>query len=203
MLLPVVVCISGNGSNLQKLIDECHGKTIDIIAVVSDQPNVYGLGRATRAGIPALVWEQHKDQTRDEYCRSLITLIDGYSPKLVIFAGFMKIMTPNFVNTFTIVNIHPSLLPKFPGLDTHQRAIDWGETEHGITIHFVDAGVDTGPILWQAQCPIHPNDTAETLKERVHKLEHYWYPEIIDSLARQYDLTGDMSDVAVAGESHD
>ena len=182
--LPVVVMISGSGTNLQQIIDECHRETIEIKLVVSDQKEAFGVKRALLAGIPTIVHEQEKGQSRESYCESLIDVVESASPKLVILAGFMKILTPNFVNSFTIVNIHPALLPKFPGLHTHRRVLEAGDKEHGITIHFVDEGVDTGPIIHQVSMPILPDDTEETVEERIHQLEYYHYPRVIDHLAR-------------------
>lgn len=187
-MIPVVVFISGNGSNLQKLIDECHLKTIEIVCVISDEPDAYGLERARVANIGTLVARQLPSEDREAYSGRLADLTNVFSPELVIFAGFMKIMKPVFVNAFTIVNIHPSLLPKFPGLNTHQRALDAGETVHGITIHLVDEGVDTGRILHQAKCPIYPEDNAESLEHRVHHLEHLYYPKVIDELVLQIQM---------------
>ncbi len=187
-MISVVVMISGNGSNLQAIIDKCHGKSVNIEAVYSDEPQAYGLLRALNAGIPAITFEQ-TEESREKYCEELAESISFFEPKLIILAGFMKILTPNFVDRFKIVNIHPSLLPKYPGLHTHRRVLEAGELQHGITIHMVDHGVDTGPILHQAVTPVYSEDTEESLESRIHRLEHMWYPNIIDDLSFIIGLT--------------
>jgi len=178
--LPVVVLISGSGTNLQALIDgQLAGSLpIDIRAVISNRADAFGLQRAQRAGLTAQVLNHRDFPTREAYDAELLALIDGFAPGLVVLAGFMRILTPAFVKHFhgRLFNIHPSLLPKFPGLRTHQRAIDAGEREHGATVHFVTEELDGGPAVLQARVPVLPGDDAETLAARVLEQEHRIYP---------------------------
>jgi phosphoribosylglycinamide formyltransferase-1 len=178
--LRVVVLISGSGSNLQTLID---GKAagdlpIEIAAVISNKPDVQGLTRATKAGIPTLVLDHKTFSSREAFDRLLMTNIDAYMPGLVVLAGFMRILTPEFTQHYLgrMLNIHPSLLPRFQGLHTHQRAIDAGETRHGVTVHFVTAELDGGPACIQASVPILATDDAGLLAKRVQRQEHVIYP---------------------------
>jgi len=188
----IVVLISGNGSNLQALIDaEQRGELNGghIVAVFSNRADAHGLERARKAGIPAEVLS-HKDfPERAHYDAALMQHIDAYKPDLVVLAGFMRILTPAFVHHYAgkLINIHPSLLPKYPGMNTHARAIEAGETEHGATVHFVTEGVDEGPVILQGRVPVLPDDTSETLQQRVHAIEHKIYPEAVRRLcvARQ------------------
>ncbi|MEJ2612407.1 MAG: phosphoribosylglycinamide formyltransferase [Candidatus Thiodiazotropha sp.] len=177
--LAVVVLISGHGSNLQAIIDAAsNGLPIDIVAVISNRPNVYGLERAAQAGIETALL-QHKDfPDRDSFDQALVALIDHYTPELVILAGFMRILSADFVRHYTgrILNIHPSLLPKHRGLDTHQRALDSGDTLHGATVHFVTEELDGGPLISQAQVTVESSDNASTLAKRVLDKEHQLYP---------------------------
>ena len=178
--LPVVVLISGSGTNLQALIDgQLAGSLpIDIRAVISNRADAFGLQRAQRAGLTAQVLNHRDFPTREAYDAELLALIDGFAPGLVVLAGFMRILTPAFVKHFhgRLFNIHPSLLPKFPGLHTHQRAIDAGEREHGAMVHFVTEELDGGPAVLQARVPVLPGDDAETLAARVLEQEHRIYP---------------------------
>ncbi|WP_295539312.1 phosphoribosylglycinamide formyltransferase [uncultured Thiohalocapsa sp.] len=178
--LPVVVLISGGGSNLQALIDGCQAGelAIDIRLVVSNRADAYGLTRAASAGITTRVLS-HKDfGSRVEYDQALATLLGGFAPGLVILAGFMRILTPAFVARFRgrMLNIHPSLLPKYPGLHTHQRALAAGDSEHGATVHFVTEALDGGPPVLQARVPVLPGDDAGRLAARVLAQEHRLYP---------------------------
>jgi phosphoribosylglycinamide formyltransferase-1 len=178
--LPVVVLISGSGSNLQALIDGQLDGTLPIAieAVVSNRPDAFGLERAQRAGIPGRVLSHKGFPSRDAYDAELAGLIDAYRPGLIVLAGFMRILTPAFVGRFMgrMFNIHPSLLPKFPGLHTHQRALEAGEREHGATVHFVTDELDGGPAVIQARIPVLPDDDAERLAARVLSKEHVIYP---------------------------
>lgn len=187
---PIVVLLSGYGSNLQAIIKK--SKHSNIVAVISDDVNAFGLERASRADIFNCSVRQHRDDTREQYCLRLSRIVSNLHPKLVVLAGFMKVLTPNFFEPFhekQIVNIHPSLLPKHkgggPSHNTHQIVLDEKDEEHGITIHYVVPEVDSGPILWQSQFFIQPEDTAETLETKVHKLEHQWYPWVIDQILKE------------------
>jgi phosphoribosylglycinamide formyltransferase-1 len=181
------VLISGRGSNLQAILDQSRtGQLpVEIRAVISNRPQVQGLERAYRAGIETRVLDHHQYPHREAFDQALMDLIDSYTPKLVILAGFMRILTPKFIHHYKgrLLNIHPSLLPNFPGLDTHRRALQAGVREHGATVHFVTDKVDGGPIVLQARVPVYPNDTPDTLAARVLKEEHQIYPEAIRAFA--------------------
>ncbi|HSO83450.1 phosphoribosylglycinamide formyltransferase [Thiocapsa sp.] len=185
--LRVVALISGSGSNLQALMDEAaNGEAFEIVAVISNRADAFGLERARRAGIPAQVLD-HRDYTgREPYEAELRALIDRYAPGLVILAGFMRILTPAFVEHYAgrMLNIHPSLLPKFRGLQTHQRALDADEREHGASVHFVTPELDGGPVVIQARLAIHPGEDAATLAQRVLALEHIIYPQAVGWFAQ-------------------
>ena len=177
--LPVVILISGGGTNLQALIDAARdGLPVDIRAVISNQPEAYGLQRAQQAGIPTVVLDHREFETREAFDQALASLIDSYQPSLVLLAGFMRILTPAFVRHYQgrMLNIHPSLLPRFQGLHTHQRALDAAEKEHGASIHFVTEELDGGPIIIQARVPVLPGDDAARLAARVLEKEHIIYP---------------------------
>jgi phosphoribosylglycinamide formyltransferase-1 len=180
---PIVVLISGNGSNLQAIIDAIDNKLwpIEIKAVISNKADAYGLQRAQTANIPTAVIS-HKDyDSRENFDHALQQMIDQYQPKLVVLAGFMRILTPGFVQHYAgkMINIHPSLLPKFKGLETHQRALETQEKIHGCTVHYVTEELDSGNIIAQMECEITPADTVESLQEKVHALEHQLLPEVI------------------------
>jgi phosphoribosylglycinamide formyltransferase-1 len=181
-LLPVVVLISGSGSNLQALIDGAQRDLpIRIRAVVSNEPDAFGLERAHRAGIDTRVLCHREYPSRDAYDAALGSLVEELKPGLVVLAGFMRILTPELVARFKgrMLNIHPSLLPKLRGLHTHQRALDAGERLHGASVHFVTEELDGGPVVLQAQVPVEPNDDADRLAARVLKQEHRIYPQVV------------------------
>ena len=179
----IVVLISGSGSNLQSLIGGCHNGTInaEIVAVVSNQSDAYGLVRAQKAGIPALCLSAKGFPSRDEYDAALLETIAQYQPDLVILAGFMRILSPNFVKQFTgkMLNIHPSLLPKYPGLHTHKKALENGDKEHGTSVHFVTEELDGGPVILQAKIPLFAEDTENDVIERIKTKEHHIYPTVV------------------------
>lgn len=181
--LPLVVLISGRGSNLQSIIDAAADGSlpVDVRAVLSNEPDAYGLTRASRAGIETLVLNHREYGSRDAYDAALMKRIDVFEPGLVALAGFMRILTPAFVNHYRgrLMNIHPSLLPDFPGLDTHQRALDAGVKEHGASVHFVTPDLDGGPVIIQARVPVKVSDDADTLAARVLEKEHVIYPRAI------------------------
>ncbi len=177
----IVVLISGNGSNLQALIDASIHSNFKIAAVISNKADAFGLQRAQRDDIPVEVVE-HKDYAdRNEFDLALQNTIDSYSPDLVVLAGFMRILGADFVSHFSgrILNIHPSLLPKFPGINTHQRAIDDGEKEHGVSVHFVTEELDGGPVIAQDRVQVAADDSAESLAEKVLEKEHLLYPKVV------------------------
>lgn len=179
----IVVLISGSGSNLQSMIDACQRHEIDgqIVAVISNKSDAYGLVRAQEAGIPALCVSSKAFTDRQAYDAALLDAIEQYQPDLVVLAGFMRILTPEFVKHFTgkMLNIHPSLLPKYPGLHTHRRALENGDSEHGTSVHFVTEELDGGPIILQGHVPVLPQDTEDDLVERVKLQEHLIYPQVI------------------------
>ena len=176
----IVVLISGSGSNLQALIDAVAKEEItgSIKAVISNKADVLGLERAQKAGIDTHVVDHKKYDNRDVFDGDLIRQIEQYQPDLIVLAGFMRILTESFVRRYEgrMLNIHPSLLPKYPGLNTHQRALDAGDSEHGVTVHFVTAELDSGPNIIQAKVPTLKQDTAETLAKRIQQQEHIIYP---------------------------
>lgn len=180
MSFPIVVLISGSGSNLQALIDQSlQGQlNIKICAVISNKADIYGLERAEKAGIPTHTLDHKSFNSREEFDAKLQETIDIYQPKLVVLAGFMRILTETFTQHYDgkMFNIHPSLLPKYKGLDTHQRAINAGEKEHGVSVHFVSSELDAGAVIVQANTNIEKNETAETLAAKIHTLEHVIYP---------------------------
>lgn len=184
--LPVVVLISGGGTNLQALIDAAaDGAPFEIRAVISNRADAYGLERARRAGIPTQVLDHRQFRDRESFDRALAETIDAYQPELVLLAGFMRILTPEFVAHYQgrMLNIHPSLLPRFQGLNTHARALEAGETEHGASIHFVTEELDGGPVIIQARVPVKQDDTPETLAARVLEQEHRIYPLVVKWIA--------------------
>jgi len=181
----ILVIISGSGTNLQAIIDQCQNGTIrgDILAVISNVPDAKGLDRARRANIEALTLDHRDYSSREEYDLALANLIDSFQPDLVVLAGFMRILTPGFVNRYLgrLINIHPSLLPKYQGLHTHQRALEAGDSEHGATVHFVTPELDGGPPIIQGAVPVLPDDSEETLANRVQReIEHHIYPIAVD-----------------------
>lgn len=182
-VLPVVILISGRGSNLQAIVDAVgRGELpIDIRAVISNRPQAPGLQRATRAGIATRVVDHTRYADRQAFDQALQTCIDRYQPRLVILAGFMRLLSSDFVAHYRgrMLNIHPSLLPDFPGLNTHQRALDAGCEAHGASVHFVTADMDGGPVVLQARVPVEARDTAASLAARVLKQEHRLYPVAI------------------------
>lgn len=176
----IVVLVSGNGSNLQALIDSVANGELNasIALVLSNKPNVHGLTRAEDAGIETAVVDHTSHQSRELFDAAMIRIIDNYQPDLVVLAGFMRILSTDFVRRYQgrLLNIHPSLLPKYPGLHTHQRAIEAGDTMHGVTTHFVTPALDSGPNIIQAEVPILAHDTPEQLAARVQEREHIIYP---------------------------
>lgn len=191
-----VVLISGSGSNLQAFIDQISSGEldIDIRLVISNKPKAFGLERAQKAGINQTCINHRDYDSRQDFDQALIERIDQEQPDIIILAGFMRILTAKFANHYSnrLVNIHPSLLPKYPGVNTHQRAIDAGDQWHGASIHFVVPEVDAGPIILQGQLKINVDDTAETLQQRIHKIEHKLYPLAVKWFSEgRLSLSGD------------
>ncbi|MFA5170634.1 MAG: phosphoribosylglycinamide formyltransferase [Sulfuriferula sp.] len=175
----IVVLISGRGSNLQAIL-AAH-LPADIVAVISNKPGATGLQVAQAAGIATQVLAHTDFASRAEFDSAMMQLIDSYQPDLVVLAGYMRILTDEFVNHYQgrLLNIHPSLLPSYAGLNTHQRALDDGVKVHGCTVHFVTPTLDHGPIIIQAAVPVRNHDTADSLSERVLHMEHQIYPTAI------------------------
>jgi formyltetrahydrofolate-dependent phosphoribosylglycinamide formyltransferase len=179
------VLISGRGSNLQALLD-ARQDAYEVVRVVSNVPNVEGLERARAAGVEALTIDHRRfGKDREAFERELDMELGARAIDIVALAGFMRILTPFFVRSWAghLINIHPSLLPKYPGVNTHTRALEAGDIEHGATVHLVVEEVDAGEIIGQARMPVLPDDTAETLSERVLELEHRLYPECLAAFA--------------------
>lgn len=176
----VVVLLSGTGSNLQALIDSTRtgDSSVRIRAVISNRADAYGLQRARDAGIDTAVLDHKAFDGREAFDAALVELIDGFAPQLVVLAGFMRILSAGFVRHYhgRLLNIHPSLLPKYKGLHTHQRALEAGDTEHGCSVHFVTEELDGGPLVVQAVIPVVSDDTPAQLAQRVHSQEHLIYP---------------------------
>jgi phosphoribosylglycinamide formyltransferase-1 len=182
----IVILISGRGSNMQAMLKVAAAEhwPAQIAAVISNQPNAAGLDVARAAGIATAAINHRDYPDREQFDAALAELIDQHSPDLIVLAGFMRILTPGFVNRFfgRLINIHPSLLPSFPGLRTHQQAIDAGVKVHGATVHFVTAELDHGPIISQATVPVLDDDTEDTLAARVLEQEHRIYPQAVRDL---------------------
>ena len=176
----VVVLISGSGSNLQALIDAQQHDILggEIVAVIANQPDAYGLKRAKDAGIEAVALPHREYDSRDAYDGALIKVIERHEPDLIVLAGFMRILTPRFVNRFLgrMLNIHPSLLPDYPGLKTHVRALADGVVLHGCSVHFVTEELDGGPVVLQAEVAVSGEETPASLAEKVQAREHLIYP---------------------------
>lgn len=177
--MPMVALVSGGGTNLQAILDAAGDDLpVAVQAVISNRADAYGLERARQAGVHTEVLEPGGFADREAYDTALMALIDRFEPELVVLAGFMRILTPGFVRHYAgrMLNIHPSLLPKYRGLDTHARALANGDAEHGASVHFVTPDLDAGPLIVQARVPVEPGDTAETLAARVLEQEHRIYP---------------------------
>ena len=179
MTCRVVVLISGHGSNFQAIVEA--NLPVEIAAVISNRPHAAGLDYARLRGIPAITLDHTAHPSREAFDAALADEIDRHAPNLVVLAGYMRILTPAFIQRFEgrLLNIHPSLLPSFPGLKTHERALAEGVKIHGCTVHFVTTELDHGPIVIQAAVPVLPDDTSDTLAARVLQQEHLIYPKAI------------------------
>ncbi|MFU0920256.1 phosphoribosylglycinamide formyltransferase [Kluyvera sichuanensis] len=179
----IVVLISGSGSNLQAIIDACEQKRIPgtIRAVFSNKADAFGLERAREAGIPQHALAANQFASREAFDRELMHEIDAYAPDVVVLAGYMRILSAEFVQHYQgkLLNIHPSLLPKYPGLNTHRQALDNGDTEHGTSVHFVTEELDGGPVILQAKVPVFAGDDEAEITSRVQAQEHAIYPLVV------------------------
>ncbi len=182
-----VVLVSGGGSNLQALIDRVQAGRLDVdlAAVISDRPGILALQRAATAGLPAQVVDYRESPQRDAYGARLHSVLSQLGPDILVLAGFMRILSRDMVNAFLgrMLNVHPSLLPLYPGLDTYRRALAAGDSWHGSTVHFVTPELDAGPAIAQFRVPIHAAETVASLQERVQRGEHRLYPEVVGWLA--------------------
>lgn len=185
----IVVLISGSGSNLQAIIDACNDGQIlgKVSAVFSNKADAYGLKRAEQSGSDTHFVNPKDFANRVEFDHALMQHIDNYQPDIIVLAGYMRILSAEFVEHYLgkMINVHPSLLPKYPGLDTHARAIEAGDAEHGTSVHFVTEELDGGPVILQANVPIFSGDTPELLQDRVQTQEHQIYPLVVKWLAQE------------------
>ncbi len=183
----IAILISGSGSNLQAIIDhqKLHSDLYEIALVISNKADVYGLVRAQKANIPTMVIEHTHYNDRESFDAKLQQALEEAKIDFIVLAGFMRILTKGFTQHFLgkMINIHPSLLPKYTGLHTHQRALDSSDKEHGLSIHFVTPELDNGPVILQAVVKIDPNETETSLREKVHQQEHIAYPIVIEWFA--------------------
>ena len=181
--LNIGVLVSGSGTNLQSIIDACASGALParVVCVISNKADVFALERARSAGIPALHLDHRAYGGREAYDAALVATLREFEVELVVMAGFMRIITPVLLEAFpmAVMNIHPALLPAFPGLHAQRQALEYGAKFAGCTVHFVDAGTDTGPIIMQAAVPVLESDTEDTLSARIQKEEHRVYPEAI------------------------
>jgi phosphoribosylglycinamide formyltransferase-1 len=187
--LRLAVLASGGGTNLQAIIDHCRNNSLDaeIVLVISNNPDAGALKRAERAGIPQRCIDHRDFSGRQEFDRAILTALRDADAELIVLAGFMRLISDVFLEAFPerIINIHPALLPAFPGLHVHKKAIEYGARFSGCTVHFVDNGIDTGPIITQAVVPVLPDDDEDTLANRILKQEHRIYPQAIQWLAEK------------------
>ncbi len=194
-MIRIGVLVSGSGSNLQSIMDACERGEIDgrVAVVISNTSEAFALKRAEQKSIPAAVVPHSTYPDREKFDRELVRILHEYQVDLIALAGFMRVLTQGFLQEFPgrVINIHPALLPSFPGLGVRQKAIDHGVRFSGCTVHFVDAGVDTGPIIIQAVVPVYPDDAEEDLKNRILALEHKIYPKALQLFAQgRLDIVG-------------
>ena len=185
--LGIGILVSGSGSNLQSIIDNIEQGALaaEIKVVISNHPEAYALERCRKHHIPAVVIRHQEFRSREDFDREMISVLQFHGVELVVMAGFMRVLTPLFLNAFPmkIMNIHPALLPAFPGTHVQQKAVEYGVKFSGCTVHFADEGVDTGPVIIQAVVPVLPGDTADALAARILREEHRIYPQAIQFYA--------------------
>ena len=206
----IVVLISGNGSNLQAIIDACKQKQIKgtIRAVFSNKADAFGLERAREASIAAHALEASQFSSREAFDRELMQEIDAYAPDVVVLAGYMRILSPAFVSHYSgrLLNIHPSLLPKYPGLHTHRQVLENGDEEHGTSVHFVTDELDGGPVILQAKIPVFEGDDEDDITDRVQAQEHAIYPLVvgwfIDGRLEMRDNTAWLDGTLLSPQGH-
>ena len=186
-MFKIAVLISGNGSNLEALIDACKMNIINgsIDIIISNNPDAYGIQRAKNHSINYKIIDNNRFETREDFDKALVEELNDSNPDLIVLAGFMRILTSVMTEAFRnkIINIHPSLLPKYPGLDTHNSVIKNGDLKHGITIHFVNEVLDGGQIIAQGEISVNADETLEELKTRIHAIEHVMLPMVVSKFA--------------------
>ena len=186
-MFKIAVLVSGNGSNLEALIDACKKNVINgsIDIVISNNPDAYGIQRAKNHSINYKIIDNNRFESREDFDQALVEELKDSNPDLIVLAGFMRILTSVMTEAFRnkIINIHPSLLPKYPGLDTHNSVIKNGDLKHGITIHFVNEVLDGGQIIAQGEISVNSNETSEELKTRIHAIEHVMLPIVVSKFA--------------------
>ena len=184
----IVVLISGSGSNLQAIMDHIEAQQlhVNIALVLSNRADAFGLTRAEKAGIATAVVDHKQYESRELFDEAMIVQIDQYKPDLIVMAGFMRILSEGFIEHYSgrMINIHPSLLPAYKGLHTHRRALADGAQHHGATVHYVTAELDSGAAILQGRVPVLEDDDESSLQERVHRIEHVIYPEVVDWFAK-------------------
>ena len=185
----IVVLISGSGSNLEAIIESCAAKKINgrVIQVISNNPDAYGLTRASKFNIASKVIDHKKFSSRIDFENSLEDFLDTLSPDLIVLAGFMRILGPKIISKFSnkMINLHPSLLPLYPGLNTHEKVLENKDPHHGISIHYVSSELDAGPLIAQGFIDISKDETLENIIKRIHKIEHLLLPEIINEICNE------------------
>ena len=186
-MFKIAVLISGNGSNLEALINACKKNVISgsIDIIISNNPDAYGIQRAKNHSIDYKIVDNNRFKTREDFDKALVEELEDSNPDLVVLAGFMRILTPVMIEAFKnkIINIHPSLLPKYPGLDTHNSVMKNGDLKHGVTIHFVNEVLDGGQIIAQGEISVNADETLEELKTRIHAIEHVMLPMVVSKFA--------------------
>ncbi len=186
-MFKIAVLISGNGSNLEALIDACKKNVINgsVDIIISNNPDAYGIQRAKNHSINYKIIDNNRFETREDFDRALVDELKDSNPDLIVLAGFMRILTNVMIEAFKnkIINIHPSLLPKYPGLDTHNSVLKNGDLEHGVTIHYVNEVLDGGQIIAQGEISVNANETLEELKTRIHAIEHVMLPTVVSKFA--------------------
>ena len=207
-MFKIIVLISGNGSNLQAIIDACKSGIINgkVVGVISNRDDAFGLERAKKDNIPSKVINHNNYNTRIDFDQKLVSTIKKFQPDLVVLAGFMRILSPIMTSAFKdkMINIHPSLLPKYPGLNTHEQVIANNDAEHGVTIHSVSEELDGGPIIAQSKILVHKKQKLDDLIERIHKVEHMIFPKVISMIAStEIDIKDTIREKKVIYENYE
>ena len=207
-MFKIIVLISGNGSNLQAIIDACKSGIINgkVVGVISNRDDAFGLERAKKDNIPSKVINHNNYNTRIDFDQKLVSTIKKFQPDLVVLAGFMRILSPIMTSAFKdkMINIHPSLLPKYPGLNTHEQVIANNDAEHGVTIHSVSEELDGGPIIAQSKILVHKKQKLDDLIERIHKVEHMIFPKVISMIAsKEIDIKDAIREKKVIYENYE